>query len=132
MARFKLARLLFVLWILMICGSAWVLMFTRSQSVSARPMALTMLGCVGASAALVDRRALNLMMVLAALVLAPLALKFLLRIAFVIRYGGMDCSHCQGSPLLFLWFWILESVILFPGLVLVTWTFLAARNKDGE
>jgi hypothetical protein len=54
---------------------------------------------------------------LTAIALLPFSFQFVRRLGFVLRNGGMDCTTCQASPLLFLINWIIESSILFPGLV---------------
>ena len=80
-----------------------------------------MIGLLGAFAVLASLRALKPAMVLVTLALAPLALKWLLRVGFVVKHGGMDCASCQGSPLLFAWYWLIETAILLPGLFLLGW-----------
>lgn len=61
--------------------------------------------------------------------LVPLASKWLLRIGFVIRHGGMDCASCQGSPLVFLFHWLLESAVLFPGILSALFLWYAIRSQ---
>lgn len=49
------------------------------------------------------------------------------RIAFVLPHGGMDCASCQGSPLVFLWQWQVELLLLLPGLFLAFWFWRSSR-----
>ena len=51
------------------------------------------------------------------------------RILFVLRNGGMDCSTCQGSPLVFLWHWQIELLLFVPGVLLAFWFWYATRSR---
>lgn len=54
------------------------------------------------------------------------------RIVFLLRHGGMDCATCQGSPLLFLWHWHIELLLLAPGLVLAFWFWRSSRVRHAD
>lgn len=123
-ASLWLARLLFAIWIVVVSALPYVLALLRSKEPGAASLALATIGLLGAFAVLTSLRALKPAMVLVTLALAPLVLKWLLRVGFVVKHGGMDCSSCQGSPLLFGYYWSVETLILLPGLLLVGWLFI--------
>lgn len=123
-ASLWLARLLFAIWIVVVSALPYVLALLRSKEPGAASLALATIGLLGAFAVLTSLRALKPAVVLVTLALAPLVLKWLLRVGFVVKHGGMDCGSCQGSPLLFGYYWSVETLILLPGLLLVGWLFI--------
>ena len=123
-ASLWLARLLFAIWIVVVSALPYVLALLRSKEPGAASLALATIGLLGAFAVLTSLRALKPAMVLVTLALAPLVLKWLLRVGFVVKHGGMDCGSCQGSPLLLGYYWSVETLILLPGLLLVGWLFI--------
>ena len=52
---------------------------------------------------------------------------WLYRFAFFVKHGGMDCYTCEGSPLVFLYQWGIESALLVAGVVAILSLFLAVR-----
>lgn len=73
-----------------------------------------------AIASISGRRTLALLaMALTTIALLPVAFQWMRRVAFVVKYGGMDCYTCQSSPMPFLFHWCIESAVLFPGLACV-------------
>ena len=64
---------------------------------------------------------------------APFAIALTLvslgRVLFVLRNGGMDCATCQGSPLVFLWQWQIELMLLVPGVLLAIWFWRSTRPR---
>lgn len=78
------------------------------------------------------RKAVLLALLFSGVVLAGLAVISLFRIVFVFRHGGMDCASCEGSPMVFLWHWYMESAILLPGLVAALLLWCSARNRAGD
>lgn len=122
--QLRVALVLFAAWITVASGLSWLLALFGSSEPAAAAIALAVMGSLAAVAVLGSRRAMKPVMALVALALLPLALKWLLRLGFVIQHGGMDCASCQGSPLLFGYYWMIETAILVPGLLLVGWLFL--------
>ena len=113
-----IARALLRLWIFAVLARFVWLHTERGLMPSTTAMFFSALW--GLSAALYRLRAKRLLcLAISIYTLAALGAKCLLRIAFVIRHGGMDCHDCQGSPLLFQWHWMLESLLLFPGLAVL-------------
>lgn len=111
--------------------AAWVASITRWDTTTHSVVLGVFLVAWSAAglAALARRRiAMRLALCLSAIVLAPLLWMLLLRVGFVLRYGGMDCASCQASPMLFLWYWMIETAILVPGLVAVFALWRAMRS----
>ncbi|MFA5590208.1 MAG: hypothetical protein WDA70_05775 [Lysobacteraceae bacterium] len=69
---------------------------------------------------------------LSALALVVPAFHWIGRVGFVIRHGGMDCADCQGSPNVFLWHWLLESAVLFPGLISIFLLYASLRTSSPD
>ncbi|MDR1935095.1 MAG: hypothetical protein LBS49_05875 [Candidatus Accumulibacter sp.] len=94
-------------------------------------LALYLAGWLGLSLAAITRKRKIMFSALALTVLAllPLAAVFLFRVGFVLKHGGMDCFTCEGSPLLFLYYWVIESAILFPGLAAAGLLWHSARVR---
>ena len=51
------------------------------------------------------------------------------RIAFILKYGGMDCGACNGSPMAFLLDWVFELMLLIPAVALCIWMTQARRSQ---
>ncbi|ODU46189.1 hypothetical protein [uncultured Aquimonas sp.] len=128
-ASLWLARLLFAIWIIVVSALPYSLALSRSKEPGAASLALATIGLLGAFALLESLRALKPAMVLVTLALVPLAVKWLLRVGFVVKNGGMDCGSCQGSPLLFGYYWLIETLILMPGLLLLGWLLILLLHQ---
>lgn len=116
---FEWIRRLYAFWALAVFGALPVLALSTGRGVSTLSATIAALACLLAMAAAFNLRALRLSLGLSLLLLGLLSARWIARVGFVITHGGMDCASCQGSPLLFLWGWIIDTLILAPGLILV-------------
>ena len=79
-------------------------------------------------AALSPKRYGSIALWLTAVPMLFITVAWLGRIAFLLRHGGMDCSTCDGSPLVFLYQWCIESAFLIAGLVSASSLLYAVRS----
>ena len=52
----------------------------------------------------------------------------ILRVAFIVEHGGMDCATCNGSPAAFVLVWAHELIFLVPGIALSLWLVRTLRR----
>lgn len=88
------------------------------------------LWCVALPAILANwRRAEYLALTAFLPVIGLLTFQMASRIAFVIEHGGMDCPHCDASPMAFLLGAALEAVFLVIGVALCIWLVRRVRRR---
>jgi hypothetical protein len=125
-------RRVYALWLMAVFGAPLVLAIGAGREVSTLSATIAVLAGLLATAAAFNRRALKLSLVLSLPLLGLLSAKWIARVGFVIRHSGMDCASCQGSPLLFLWGWIIDSLVLAPGLIFVGLLLWGRYRRGGE